>query len=48
MGVTGQSVTSSVGSVSIDTSLDIVLTGQSATSNVAIFGTAAGFGIQVF
>ena len=49
MGITGQSLTSSVGTgLTIDTSTDINLTGLSATSNVAVFGTASGFGIQAY
>jgi len=49
MGVTGQSATSSVGTgLSITTTFDITLTGLSATSSVAGFGTATGFGIQSY
>jgi len=48
MGLTGLSATFSIGTLSVDTSLDLTLTGQSATSNVAAFGTASGFGIQAY
>ena len=49
MGLTGQSVTSSVGTgLSISSTFDIELTGLSATASVAGFGTATGFGIQAF
>ena len=49
MGITGQSATSSVGTgLTIDTSTDINLTGLPITSNVAVFGTASGFGIQAY
>jgi len=48
MGLTGLSATFNVGSTTIVTSLDLTLTGQLATSNVAAFGTASGFGIQAY
>jgi len=48
MGLTGLSATFSIGSPTVITSLDLALTGQSATSNVAAFGTASGFGIQAY
>jgi len=48
MGLTGLSATFSIGTLSVDTSLDLTLTGQSATSNVAAFGTSSGFGIQAY
>ena len=49
MGLTGQSLTSSVGTgLSISSTFDITLTGQSATVSVAGFGTATGFGIQAY
>ena len=49
MGVTGQSATSSVGTgLSISSTFDIELTGLSATTSVAAFGTSTGFGIQAF
>jgi hypothetical protein len=46
MGLTGVSMTSSVGSLSPS---DVMgLTGQSATASVAEFGTSSGFGIQAY
>ena len=49
LGITGQSSTSSVGTgLSISSTFDITLTGQSATASVAAFGTASGFGIQAY
>tara|TARA_R100000479_G_scaffold62370_1_gene29462 strand:- start:242 stop:433 length:192 start_codon:yes stop_codon:yes gene_type:complete len=48
MGVTGQSLTSGLGSLTHVISLDITLDGQSLSSNVAGFGTASGFGIQAY
>ena len=47
MGLTGLSATFRY-SPTVITSLDLTLTGQSATSNVAAFGTASGFGIQAY
>ena len=48
MGLTGVSATFNIGTTTINSSLDLTLTGQSVTSNVAGFGTASGFGIQAY
>tara|TARA_R110002072_G_scaffold273307_1_gene434162 strand:+ start:316 stop:540 length:225 start_codon:yes stop_codon:yes gene_type:complete len=48
MGLTGVSATASVGSLSFNISASFTLDGQLATSNVALFGTASGFGIQAY
>ena len=48
MGLTGVSATSSVGSLSFNISVSFTLEGQLATSNVALFGTSSGFGIQAY
>ena len=48
MGLTGQSATTSLGTPSLTISFDTTLTGLSATSSVAAFGTSDGFGIQAY
>ena len=45
--LTGQSITSAVGSVTV-TDLTLGISGVEATASVAVFGTATGFGIQAY